>query len=85
MIYLNYIQIDVKIRVGGPGKPPPTTPLILGWDAAGIRQLHVSLIISGIVEEIGKNVTTFKVGDEVIFAGNLQLPGLIWHSSHFTE
>ena len=36
---------------------------ILGWDAAGI------------VEEVGAEVTTYKVGDEVFYAGEFTKPG----------
>ncbi len=38
-------------------------PRILGWDAAGI------------VEQIGSDVSLFKPGDEVYYAGNIARPG----------
>jgi zinc-binding alcohol dehydrogenase family protein len=55
--------VDTKIRKGsGPGQPSGELK-ILGWDAAGI------------VEEIGSEVTLFKPGDEVYYAGSLDRPG----------
>jgi NADPH:quinone reductase len=55
--------VDAKIRAGsGPGKPQGELP-ILGWDAAGV------------VKEVGTEVTLFKPGDEVYYAGSLDLPG----------
>ncbi|GAA5023978.1 NADPH:quinone reductase [Marivirga lumbricoides] len=56
--------VDGAVREGGNDvlRPYLKLPLILGWDA------------SGIVEEIGSNVTNFKKGDEVYgvpnFPGN---------------
>ncbi len=55
--------VDTKIRAGGgPGKPGGELP-ILGWDAAGI------------VRETGAEVTGFKPGDEVYYAGAVDRPG----------
>jgi zinc-binding alcohol dehydrogenase family protein len=55
--------VDTKIRAGGgPAKPGGELP-ILGWDAAGI------------VKETGADVTLFKVGDEVYYAGSVDRPG----------
>ena len=55
--------MDTKIRKGsGPGKPSGELK-ILGWDA------------SGIVEEVGSEVTLFKPGDEVYYAGSVDRPG----------
>jgi zinc-binding alcohol dehydrogenase family protein len=48
--------IDYKVR-SSPQRQHPSR--ILGWDAAGI------------VEAIGAEVTLFKVGDEVYYAGNV--------------
>ncbi|MCF6132789.1 NADP-dependent oxidoreductase [Flavobacterium wongokense] len=47
--------VDVKTRVGGSlaKELENDPPIILGWD------------ISGTIEEVGANVTNFKVGDEV--------------------
>ncbi len=39
------------------------TPRILGWDAAGV------------VEQVGSEVTLFKPGDEVYYAGSITRPG----------
>jgi zinc-binding alcohol dehydrogenase family protein len=55
--------VDTKIRKGsGPGQPSGELK-ILGWDA------------SGIVEEVGSEVTLFKPGDEVYYAGSVDRPG----------
>jgi NADPH:quinone reductase len=55
--------VDTKIRAGGgPGKPEGEL-LILGWDAAGL------------VREVGNEVTLFKPGNEVSYAGALDRPG----------
>jgi len=55
--------VDTKIRAGGgPGKPGGPLP-ILGWDAAGI------------VKDFGSQVTLFKPGDEVYYAGAIDRPG----------
>lgn len=52
--------IDTKVRKMVEGT---NTSKILGWDA------------SGIVEVIGENVTNFKVGDEVFYAGDITRDG----------
>jgi zinc-binding alcohol dehydrogenase family protein len=55
--------VDTKIRAGGgPGKPQGEL-LILGWDAAGV------------VSEVGTEVTLFKPGAEIYYAGALDRPG----------
>jgi zinc-binding alcohol dehydrogenase family protein len=55
--------VDAKIRAGGgPGRPHGELP-ILGWDAAGV------------VREAGIEVTLFKSGDEVYYAGSIDRPG----------
>jgi NADPH:quinone reductase len=55
--------VDAKIRAGGgPGKPQGEVQ-ILGWDAAGV------------VKEIGADVTLFRPGDEVYYAGSIDRPG----------
>ncbi|RYM06729.1 zinc-binding alcohol dehydrogenase family protein [Sporolactobacillus sp. THM7-7] len=53
--------VDVKVRA--PKDKVETEPKILGWDAAGI------------VEEVGEEVTLFKTGDEVYYAGSIARPG----------
>ena len=54
--------VDVKIR-GGANPEPLPAPRILGWDA------------SGVVTAVGSEVTHFKVGDAVFYAGDLMRPG----------
>lgn len=53
--------VDTKIRQNR--SATNSTPVILGWDA------------SGIVLEVGSAVNTFKVGDEVYYAGELNRAG----------
>jgi zinc-binding alcohol dehydrogenase family protein len=53
--------VDTKIRGGV--LPPPVTPKVLGWDAAGV------------VRAVGEKVTLFKPGERVMYAGSLLRPG----------
>ena len=53
--------VDTKVR--GPKDGVEDPPRILGWDA------------SGIVEEVGPEVTLFNVGDEVYYAGDITRSG----------
>ncbi|MGV8986005.1 MAG: zinc-binding alcohol dehydrogenase family protein [Cypionkella sp.] len=53
--------VDTKVR--SPKDKVETTPRILGWDAASV------------VEAVGPDVTLFKVGDEVYYAGDITRPG----------
>ena len=51
--------VDTKIRIGSATK----SPRVLGWDAAGI------------VHATGTDVTMFKPGDAVFYAGSITRPG----------
>ncbi|NJL21857.1 MAG: zinc-binding alcohol dehydrogenase family protein [Leptolyngbyaceae cyanobacterium SM1_3_5] len=53
--------VDYKVRASV--KEKLDQPRILGWDAAGI------------VEQVGSDVSLFKPGDEVYYAGNIALSG----------
>ncbi len=53
--------VDTKIR--GPKEGVEDPPRVLGWDA------------SGIVEAVGPDVTLFKPGDEVYYAGDVTRSG----------
>lgn len=53
--------VDVKVRQRTKGEL--TEPRILGWDVAGV------------VTAVGNEVSLFKVGDEVYYAGDIIRPG----------
>jgi len=53
--------VDYKIRVGR--TPPPGQWQVLGWDAAGV------------VRAVGEEVSLFKPGDRVWYAGDITRPG----------
>ncbi|MEZ2129045.1 MULTISPECIES: zinc-binding alcohol dehydrogenase family protein [unclassified Sinorhizobium] len=53
--------VDVKVRASA--APEPDQLRILGWDAAGI------------IKAVGSDVTFFKPGDEVFYAGTINRPG----------
>jgi zinc-binding alcohol dehydrogenase family protein len=53
--------VDVKVRA--PKPRVETQPRILGWDAAGV------------VEAVGEDVSLFKAGDEVYYAGSIMRSG----------
>ena len=55
--------VDAKVRAGTSGMAKKLElPVVLGWD------------VSGIIENVGKRVTAFKTGDEVL--GCIGFPGL---------
>ncbi len=53
--------VDTKVRA--PKPKVESAPRVLGWDAAGM------------VESVGPEVTAFKPGDEVYYAGDITRPG----------
>lgn len=53
--------VDTKVRQRLPAQPGE--PRILGWDAAGV------------VQAVGDQVTLFRPGDRVWYAGDIQRPG----------
>lgn len=53
--------VDTKVRA--PKDTVEDQPRVLGWDA------------SGVVEAVGPEVTLFKPGDEVYYAGDITRPG----------
>jgi NADPH:quinone reductase len=55
--------VDYKVRMSSANDTRLAIPKILGWDAVGI------------VEAVGSKVSSFKVGDEVYYAGALNRSG----------
>lgn len=55
--------VDVKVRIGAATDTVLEEPRILGWDAVGI------------VEAVAENVSIFKKGDAVFYAGDITRPG----------
>jgi zinc-binding alcohol dehydrogenase family protein len=55
--------VDTKVRQGYVPHADESQPRILGWDAAGV------------VRSVGSEVTLFKPGDKVWYAGSLIRPG----------
>ena len=60
----NPIDYKALANLGkGEGKVEAEDPLVVGWDA------------SGVVSQVGPDTKIFKVGDEVMFAGDFFRPG----------
>ena len=59
--------VDTKVR--GQAGPDEASPRVLGWDVAGV------------VAAVGPEVTLFRVGDPVFYAGSITRPGANseWH------
>ncbi|WP_461788158.1 zinc-binding alcohol dehydrogenase family protein [Pedobacter sp.] len=55
--------VDYKIRQNAAKDTTLAEPKIIGWDACGV------------VEAVGNEVSLFKVGDEVYYAGDITRPG----------
>ena len=55
--------VDYKVRKISANDKTLEEPKIIGWDAAGV------------VEAVGDDVSLFKPGDEVFYAGDLSKPG----------
>ena len=55
--------VDYKVRKSSAKDKTLEEPKIIGWDAAGV------------VEAVGDDVSLFKPGDEVFYAGDLSKPG----------
>lgn len=55
--------VDYKVRQGSAKDKMLDVPKIIGWDAVGI------------VEEVGSEVSLFKKGDEVYYAGDISKSG----------
>ncbi len=55
--------VDYKIRQNSAKDRELSEPKIIGWDACGI------------IEAVGNEVSLFKVGDEVYYAGDITKPG----------
>jgi len=55
--------VDFKVRQNSAKDKVLDTPKIIGWDAVGV------------VEAVGANVSLFKVGDAIYYAGDITKPG----------
>ena len=58
-VSVNPVDVKVRSRL----ETVETEPRIIGWDVAGV------------VESIGSDVSLFKAGDEVYYAGDITRPG----------
>jgi len=58
-ISVNPVDVKVRSRL----ETVETEPRIIGWDAAGV------------IDKIGSDVSLFKAGDEVYYAGDITRPG----------
>ena len=58
-VSVNPVDVKVRSRL----KTTASKPQVIGWDAAGV------------VEGTGSEVSLFKTGDEVYYAGDITRPG----------
>ena len=64
LVQVNAIAVNpVDTKMRSPQDKVEDSPRILGWDVAGV------------VESVGPDVTLFKAGDEVFYAGSFIQPG----------
>ncbi|CAH1205386.1 zinc-binding alcohol dehydrogenase family protein [Paenibacillus sp. JJ-223] len=64
LVKVNAVSVNpVDYKVRSPKDREESVPKVLGWD------------VSGVVEQVGSDVTLFQPGDEVFYAGSIMRPG----------